>query len=134
MLNSSTETSLNSYWELQALTEAPVVFLEHIHKTVEPLGSRVGSWEVGDGLCLPLEIWGIQVSLKGQATDLVHSWVAASQTRLDIWRVPGQVLYAQSWQSWLGNLTYLPNPLVAPVLLYFSFLPGGSTYLTLPLS
>lgn len=102
--------------------------------TVEPPGSRAGSWEVGDGLCLLLGIWGIQVSLKGQATDLVHSWVTASQTRLDIWRVPGQVFYAQSQRSCLGSLTYLPKPLVAPVLLCFSSLPGDYTYLTLLLS
>jgi hypothetical protein len=35
VLNSSRETSLNSYWEPQALTEAPVVFLEDIQRGPE---------------------------------------------------------------------------------------------------
>lgn len=58
MLNSSIETGLNSYWELQALTEAPVVFLEDMRGTVEHPGSRAASWEVGGGFRLPLRDLG----------------------------------------------------------------------------
>lgn len=85
----------------------------------------MGSWEVGCGLSLPSGTWGIQVGLKEQATDLVYSWVAASQSCLDVWRVQARCLMP----SLPSCLTYLPYTLALylpypPTLLVAIYLLG----------